>query len=82
MASFHFDESEILQELYAQVLETNGYPIERHSRLGTREIVEPALESGQIAGVFASSAGFPDEVQKSVPFPIFGKTAVDDFNYL
>src|SRR5438067_222493 len=48
VASFNFDESEILQELYAQVLETNGYTIERHPRLGTREIVEPALESGQI----------------------------------
>src|SRR5579859_7585914 len=48
VASFNFDESEILQELYAQVLENNGYTIERHTRLGTREIVEPALESGQI----------------------------------
>src|SRR5438270_2046974 len=48
VASFNFDESEILQELYAQVLEGNGYTIERHTRLGTREIVEPALESGQI----------------------------------
>jgi len=48
VASFNFDESEVLQELYAQVLEANGYTIERHTRLGTREIVEPALESGQI----------------------------------
>jgi osmoprotectant transport system substrate-binding protein len=48
VASFNFDESEILQELYAQVFEGNGYTIERHTRLGTREIVEPALESGQI----------------------------------
>src|SRR5262249_19157575 len=48
VASFNFDESEILQELYAQVLEANGYTIERHTRLGTRQIVEPALESGQI----------------------------------
>ena len=49
---------------------------------GARVALGIALESGQIAGVFASSAGFPDEVQKIVPFPIFGKTAVDDFNYL
>lgn len=48
VASFNFDESEVLQELYAQVLENNGYTVERHTRLGTREIVEPALESGQI----------------------------------
>jgi osmoprotectant transport system substrate-binding protein len=46
--SFNFDESVILMELYSQVLETNGYTIERHARLGNREIVEPALESGQI----------------------------------
>jgi len=49
---------------------------------GARVALGIALESDQIAGVFASSAGFPDEVQKTVPFPIFGKTAVDDFNYL
>jgi osmoprotectant transport system substrate-binding protein len=48
VASFNFDESEILMELYSQILETNGYTIERHPRLGTREIVEPALEAGQI----------------------------------
>jgi osmoprotectant transport system substrate-binding protein len=48
VASFNFDESEILQELYAQVLENNGYTINRKTRLGTREIVEPALESGQV----------------------------------
>ena len=35
-------------EVYSQALEANGYTIERHPRLGTREIVEPALESGQI----------------------------------
>ena len=48
MASFNFAESNILLELYSQVLEANGYTIERHVGLGTREIVEPALESGQI----------------------------------
>ena len=35
-------------ELYAQILEDNGYTVERHPRLGTREIIEPALESHQI----------------------------------
>src|SRR6202035_5525089 len=48
VGSFGFDESEVLQELYAGVLEANGYTIERHPRLGSREIVEPALTSGQI----------------------------------
>jgi osmoprotectant transport system substrate-binding protein len=48
VGSFNFDESEVLQELYAQVLEANGYTIERKTRLGNREIVYPALESGQL----------------------------------
>ena len=48
VASFNFDESEILQELYAQVLENNGYTVNRKTRLGTREIVFPALQSGQV----------------------------------
>jgi len=48
VGSFGFDESEVLQELYAGVLEANGYTIERHPRLGSREILEPALASGQI----------------------------------
>lgn len=47
-ASFNFDESVVLMELYSQVLESNGYTVERKPRLGTREIVEPALESNQI----------------------------------
>jgi osmoprotectant transport system substrate-binding protein len=48
MGSANFPEQVILGELYSQILEANGYTIERHLNLGTREIVEPALESGQI----------------------------------
>jgi osmoprotectant transport system substrate-binding protein len=48
VASFDFDESEVLQELYGGVLTANGYTIERKTRLGTREIIYPAFESGQI----------------------------------
>jgi hypothetical protein len=36
----------------------------------------------EIAGVFASSAGFPPgEFRESVRFPIFGTAGTDDFNY-
>jgi dienelactone hydrolase len=49
---------------------------------GARVAMQIALDSSEIAGVFASSAGFPDDVPKTVPFAIFGKTAADDFNYL
>jgi osmoprotectant transport system substrate-binding protein len=48
MGSANFAENVVLAELYAQVLEANGYTVERHLNLGTREIVAPALQSGQI----------------------------------
>lgn len=48
VSSFNFGESEILAEIYAQVLERAGYTVERKLNLGTREIVKPALESGEI----------------------------------
>ena len=46
VASFNFGESLILGEIYAQVLEDEGYPVERSLGLGSREVVKPALESG------------------------------------
>jgi len=48
IGSANFTEQIIMGELYAQVLEANGYKVERKLNLGTREIVAPALESGQI----------------------------------
>ena len=48
IGSANFTEQIILGELYAQILEANGYKVERKLNLGTREIVAPALESGQI----------------------------------
>src|SRR4051812_18478448 len=48
LGSTNFGEQLIVAELYAQVLEANGYKIERKLNLGNREIVAPALESGQI----------------------------------
>jgi pimeloyl-ACP methyl ester carboxylesterase len=37
----------------------------------------------EVAGVFASSAGFPPgEFRDSVPFPVFATAGTDDFNYL
>ena len=40
-----------------------------------------ALDSGSIAGVFASSAGFPEDPRESVRFPVFGSAGTDDFNH-
>ncbi|MFN0074365.1 MAG: glycine betaine ABC transporter substrate-binding protein [Chloroflexota bacterium] len=48
VGSTDFSEQVILAELYAQVLEASGYRIERRLNLGSREIVAPALQSGQI----------------------------------
>src|SRR4029453_2970798 len=46
VGSFNFPESEILAEIYAQALERAGDRVERRLGVGTREIVEPALERG------------------------------------
>ncbi|HEY8695223.1 MAG TPA: ABC transporter substrate-binding protein, partial [Chloroflexota bacterium] len=48
IGSTNFSEQSVLGELYAQVLEGSGYKVDRKFNLGTREIVQPALESGQI----------------------------------
>jgi glycine betaine/choline ABC-type transport system substrate-binding protein len=48
VGSTNFYEQEILGELYAQILEANGFSVERKFQLGNREIVFPALESGEI----------------------------------
>ncbi len=43
-----FAENQIVAEMYAQVLENAGFTVERSMDLGSREVSEPALESGQI----------------------------------
>ncbi|MEA1903336.1 MAG: ABC transporter substrate-binding protein [Actinomycetota bacterium] len=48
VSSFNFNESVIVAEIYAQALEQFGYTVERKLNLGNREVVKPALESGEI----------------------------------
>lgn len=48
VGSFNFNESVIVAEIYAQALEREGYDVERSMNLGNREVVKPALESGEI----------------------------------
>ncbi len=48
VGSTNFGEQLILGDIYATVLEQNGYPVERSFNLGTREVVNPALKSGEI----------------------------------
>ncbi len=64
VGSTNFYEQITLGELYAQILEANGYKITRKFNLGNREIVEPALESGQIevvAEYLATLLAFTDK---------------------
>lgn len=48
VGSTNFYEQEILGELFAQTLAANGFEVEKKFQLGNREIVFPALESGEI----------------------------------
>lgn len=48
IASFDFAESELLAELYAQVLDAAGVPVIRLGVVGPREIVAPSLEVDRI----------------------------------
>jgi osmoprotectant transport system substrate-binding protein len=51
IGSTNFSEQLILGELYAQILEANGYPVTRKFNLGNREIVFPALTTGGSGGI-------------------------------
>ena len=82
MGSANFPEQVILGELYSQVLEANGYTIERHLNLGSREIVEPALESGQIdmyPEYLATAVAFvTKDTSKASPDPAATAKALQD----
>jgi osmoprotectant transport system substrate-binding protein len=48
VASFNFTDSQILAELYANALESKGYPVQRKLNLGSRELIYPSLKSGEL----------------------------------
>jgi osmoprotectant transport system substrate-binding protein len=48
VASFNFDESRLLAEIYAQALEDAGIAVRRELDLGPREIVLPAMRQGLV----------------------------------
>jgi osmoprotectant transport system substrate-binding protein len=48
VGSFDFAESEVLAEIYSQVLERGGYRVQRAFGLGPRELVAPALSRGLV----------------------------------
>jgi osmoprotectant transport system substrate-binding protein len=62
-----FYESKLVAEMYAQVLEADGYKVTRNLGIGARQVRQPALESGQIdlsPEYVGSGLGFYD---KSAP---------------
>ncbi len=72
VGSTNFYEQGILAEAYAQILENSGYTVERKLNLGNREIVQPALESGQIdldAEYLATLLTFVDKTAKASTDP-------------
>jgi osmoprotectant transport system substrate-binding protein len=63
-----FNESQVVAEMYAQVLEAAGYTVERNLGLGARAVTAPALESGQIdlkPEYIGSGTAFYDETKAS-----------------
>ena len=66
IASFNFSESIILAHIYGGALKNKGYTVTYRDKLGNREIVEPALENGQIdlyPGYAATDLNFVDKRQ-------------------
>src|SRR5436190_22649871 len=48
ITSANFSENEMLADMYGAVLEKEGYRVTYKLKLGAREVIEPALESGQV----------------------------------
>lgn len=48
IGSKNFTEAKLLGEMYAQVLEANGYKVNRKLNLGSTQILDKALQTGQI----------------------------------
>ncbi len=48
VAGFNFTEGSVLAELYGQALAHDGYDVKYKLRLGSREVVAPVIENGQV----------------------------------
>jgi osmoprotectant transport system substrate-binding protein len=69
VASFNFAEGRLLSDLYATVLQKNGYRVQKAFNLGPREIVEPALLEGRVDLV-------PEYLGTALSFITLGKAQV------
>jgi hypothetical protein len=70
IGSVNFDENVIVAAMYAEVLEEAGYQVNRRFLLGTREVVLPAAEGGEIDL-------FPEYVGSAVEFLEPGTATAD-----
>jgi osmoprotectant transport system substrate-binding protein len=87
LASFDFPENRMLAELYGQQLRAAGFRVEVLAGLGTREVVEPALEQGLVdlvidytgslldyaGGSAAQTHGTPDAVHATLAASLSGR---------
>lgn len=76
VASFNFPESVVLAEIYAQAMEANGYTVERTLNLGSRELIFPEIEAGNI-DVIPEYVGSAVQVGFSLPAPAGLEEGVD-----
>ena len=70
VGSFDFAESELLGEIFVQALVAEGVKAEHRPRIGSREVVEPALEQGLIDVV-------PEYLASATQFLTLGQRPVD-----
>ena len=70
VASFDFPESVVLAQLYGQALRAAGFRVDLWLNLGSREIVEPALEQGYVDLV-------PEYLGSGLQFVSLGRESAD-----
>lgn len=76
VASFNFPESVVLAEIYAQALEAEGYTVERRLNLGSRELIFPDIEAGNI-DLIPEYVGSALQVGFSLPAPATTEEGVE-----
>ncbi len=72
----NFSEQEIVSEIYAQCLEAAGYTADKKLKIGSREIVLPALEKGDI-DLYPEYVGTLLTFLKGTPTSDVDKTVAD-----
>ncbi len=70
IAGFAFSEGSVLAELYGQALQHDGYKVTFKLNLGSREVVAPAIQSGQV-DVYIGYARSPRPPSRSTAWPSF-----------